>query len=683
MKKLYFLFLAVVTSNAQVVTFTDANFKAKLLQSDVSNQIVTDEAGDGFKLDANNNSEIELSEALNVYRIDVNDSGISSLGGIENFTNLMLLDCSFNQLTSLDLTYRTYMLGVICSNNLLSEAHFPPIIDEGIDISFNLIETLQLEAYLGFGPGIPTFFILDCSNNPNLQSLFIKDAFIETIYSNDYFDPVYLSNCPNLTYICAKESDFSNIQSALAANGNTTCELNSYCTFNPGGSFYVIQGNAKLDTNLNGCDAADSGFPILSYTISNGTTSGTYIANQSGQYSIPVSAGTYTITPVFENPSYYTVTPATSTVTFPNSSSTFIQDFCISPLEINDLEVSIIPLNLAIPGFFSQYKIIYKNKGDNPQSGTISYTFDDSVMDISSTFPTVTSTSTNNLNWNFSNLLPMETREILLIIELNTSADVPPLNSGTVLNYNASITGTTDINPSDNSFTLVQTAVNSLDPNDKTCLEGATISLNQVGEYVHYLIRFENTGTANAQNVVIKDLIDTTRFNVSTLVPMNGSHPFVTRIIETNKVEFIFENIQLPFDDANNDGYVAFKIKTKPTLVLGNTFSNTASIYFDYNFPIVTNTYTTTIAALATSDFEFSNYFELAPNPTENVLNIQFKSPVELSSISIYNTLGQLVLVIPNARETSSIDVTQLTSGTYFVKVISDKGSSNTKFIKK
>jgi hypothetical protein len=144
-----------------------------------------------------------------------------------------------------------------------------------------------------------------------------------------------------------------------------------------------------------------------------------------------------------------------------------------------------------------------------------------------------------------------------------------------------------------------------------------------VGKYVHYLIRFENKGTAEAQNVVVKDMIDTSKFDVSSLVVTQGSHPFVTRITETNKVEFIFENINLPFDDATNDGYVAFKIKTKPSLVVGDSFSNTASIYFDYNFPIVTNTATTSVLqSLGTPDFEFDSYFKIYPNPVKNSLNI-------------------------------------------------------------
>ena len=138
----------------------------------------------------------------------------------------------------------------------------------------------------------------------------------------------------------------------------------------------------------------------------------------------------------------------------------------------------------------------------------------------------------------------------------------------------------------------------------------------------------------------------------------------------------------MPFDDANNDGYVSFKIKTKSDLVAGDTFAKNVNIYFDYNFPIVTNTAMTVIAALSVQDFVFSNYFNLYPNPTKNTLNIAVKENIEISSINIYNTLGQLVLVIPNAQNTKTVDVSSLTAGNYFIKINSDKGTSNTQFVK-
>ncbi|HEY0091657.1 MAG TPA: T9SS type A sorting domain-containing protein, partial [Flavobacterium sp.] len=179
-----------------------------------------------------------------------------------------------------------------------------------------------------------------------------------------------------------------------------------------------------------------------------------------------------------------------------------------------------------------------------------------------------------------------------------------------------------------------------------------------------------------------KDMIDTSKFDVATLVPLDGSHIFETRISTANKVEFIFENIMLPFDDANNDGYVAFKIKTLPTLAVGDTFSNSASIYFDYNFPIVTNTATTTIEQLGTNDFEFSDYFMLYPNPAVDVLHVKGSGSIEVKSVSLYNTMGQLLMVISGTTADSTINVSTLKTGTYFLKINSTKGSTVSKFIK-
>jgi hypothetical protein len=163
------------------------------------------------------------------------------------------------------------------------------------------------------------------------------------------------------------------------------------------------------------------------------------------------------------------------------------------------------------------------------------------------------------------------------------------------------------------------------------------------------------------------------------LVPLSGSHSYRT-VITGNKVEFIFENIELPFDDANNDGYLVFKIKTMPTLAIGDAFSNSAAIYFDFNFPIITNTATTTINALATPDFDISSQFHVYPNPVNDLLNIKPYGDIEVSSISVYNTLGQILMVIPNASE--SIDVSNLTAGNYFLKINSDKGITNARFVK-
>jgi len=48
--------------------------------------------------------------------------------------------------------------------------------------------------------------------------------------------------------------------------------------------------------------------------------------------------------------------------------------------------------------------------------------------------------------------------------------------------------------------------------------------------------------------------------------------------------------------------------------------------------------------------------------------------------MSIYNTIGQQVLVVTNPN--NSIDVSSLKTGSYFIKVVSDKGTSSGKFMK-
>lgn len=93
------------------------------------------------------------------------------------------------------------------------------------------------------------------------------------------------------------------------------------------------------------------------------------------------------------------------------------------------------------------------------------------------------------------------------------------MNEGSVLVYNATINSSaTDETPLDNTFSYTQTVVNSFDPNDKTCLEGTRISTYLIGQYAHYMIRLENNGTANAQNIVVKDMMDLSKFDISSLI---------------------------------------------------------------------------------------------------------------------------------------------------------------------
>jgi Leucine-rich repeat (LRR) protein len=580
---------------------------------------------------------------------------------VQGLTNPETLDCSYNQLTTLNV--QGLNLGTLnCSNNQLPTLDIQGLTNlYTLNCSYNQLPTLDIQ-------GLTNLYFLYCYNN-QLTSLFIKNGHNKTI--------VFYGN-PNLTYICADDSEITSVQNLATGYGYTSCNVNGYCSFTPGGIFYTINGSNKFDSNNNGCDASDISFPNLKFTMTDGTNTGGLIADTTGNYTIPVQAGTHTLTPVLENPSYFTVSPATATVTFPAATSTFTQDFCMAPNGVHpDLEVVVSPVTPARPGFNAVYNIVYKNKGNQTFSGDVSFAYDDAVLDFVSATVAPSSQSTGVVNWSYSNLLPFENRSIYVTLNVNAPTETPPVNISDILNITTNITPQIgDEIPADNVFTINQTVVGSYDPNNKICLEGNTVSPTKIGDYLHYNINFENTGTAAAQNIVVKDIIDITNFDIYSLQIMNSSNPMTTRITG-NKVEFIFENINL---GATQHGNVIFKIRTKNTLVTGNTVTNKADIYFDYNFPVETNTESTTFQTLSSNQFIIDNSVSISPNPTNSKININANSNIK--SIELYDVQGRVLKTVLENTNQSVLDISDKANGIYFLKITTENGSKIEKVVK-
>ncbi|HLN96692.1 MAG TPA: T9SS type A sorting domain-containing protein, partial [Flavobacterium sp.] len=346
----------------------------------------------------------------------------------------------------------------------------------------------------------------------------------------------------------------------------------------------------------------------------------------------------------------------------------------------HDLQISIMPLDAAVPGFDTSYRVKVRNVGTVVESGSISLSYSGTHTTYVSASPSPSSQLAGSVIWDLGALPSLSEADFIVTLHLNSPVETPPLDLGDTLFYTATALNSSEETPADNTVLLSDPVVNALDPNDKTCLEGNTISPDMAGKYLHYLIRFENTGNYPAQIVTVEDMIDTAKFDISTIEPLDGSHAFTTRITG-NKVEFIFNNIMLPFDDANNDGWVLFRIKTKPTLVLGDSVSNTAGIYFNFNPPVITNTATTTFATMGV-DSHFDSSFRLWPNPTNDVLNMESKRGEAITSVSVYNTLGQ-ELLRAKGSDLRNMNVSGLAAGTYVITVATDKSRSSTQLIKK
>jgi alpha-tubulin suppressor-like RCC1 family protein len=81
-------------------------------------------------------------------------------------------------------------------------------------------------------------------------------------------------------------------------------------------------------------------------------------------------------------------------------------------------------------------------------------------------------------------------------------------------------------------------------------------------------------------------------------------------------------------------------------------------------------------SVLAVNSFEITENLKIYPNPVKDFLNISYENPINI--ISIVNLLGQEVI---NTNQ-SKIDVSDLISGTYFIKISSDDFVKTIKVIK-
>jgi len=133
----------------------------------------------------------------------------------------------------------------------------------------------------------------------------------------------------------------------------------------------------------------------------------------------------------------------------------------------------------------------------------------------------------------------------------------------------------------------------SYDPNDKRAIpEGLSSEHYILPETpIEYTIRFQNTGTDTAFQVVLVDTLSE-HLDISTFEYLMASHPVSMNVSGFGKpiLTFTFDNIMLPDSNTNepaSNGFVKFRIT--PVAPLGTRIENVADIYFDANPAVRTN----------------------------------------------------------------------------------------------
>ncbi|OIQ21410.1 MAG: hypothetical protein BM557_03930 [Flavobacterium sp. MedPE-SWcel] len=643
MKKEILLFMLLLSgiAGAQIVDIPDANLKNILLSATNTNGVAKDSNNYAMTIDINNDNEIQVSEAAAVWGLTISSLGINSLQGIEEFINLRNLNCGGNPLTVLDASALVNLETLDCSGCAITE----------LDLSTS--------------PNLTSFVVDDCTALTNVN---IKGGTTITTPAD-----VHISNTPNLTFMCVDEGEAEVLAPYL-----TTLYMSTYCSFTPGGEYNTITGRLTYDLDNDGCDVADDSRSFIKIKVDDGATQNTVFTNNLGEYIFYTQAGDFDIMPLFED-NYFIANPASASVNFPTvDNSVVTEDFCVTANgEHPDVEVVMVPVIPARPGQNAVYKVVYKNKGNTVLSGSVSCEWSNDVLEYVYMTPMADIIGADIYTWNFVDLQPFENREIMMTLNVNDVTDTPAINVDDIIPFtaDATIVGVDD-NLNDNNFVLDQKVVETYNPNNIICIQGDITPEDNIGDYLHYAVNFENTGTSLVDFVVIKHDINPASFDINTLQLLNSSHEVSARVVE-DIVEFVFENANL---SAADHGNILFKVKSRSYLMVNDMVSNSARIYFNYDEPLQTNDAVTTFAILSSDVFEIDNSVKLYPNPSSDIITIEANT--SLKSVQLYDVQGRLLQTNVVNEVSSEINISDRLPGLYFVKITTEEGSKIEKVIK-
>lgn len=511
--------------------------------------------------------------------------------------------------------------------------------------------------------------VFDGNDQPNINAIIVANNTTAITDSSGQYEIVIPCN-QTTVYLQAYDNDstgmyfitfpLNNYYYFMDSNQTTPRRQCGY-DFGFNNDFVEIKGTVYNDANSNGIkDASESGLP---YQFVNVGTTNAY-TDFSGNFSAIVPLGSYTVTYTASGwYSGYAVSPASGyTINGTTSGQVYANNNfgVVIPAGSVNLAVDIIPHTTVTPGFPAWYDIEVCNIGATPTAATLNMFYDAALnFNYASPMQASHNSSTNTITWNIPTLAPGQCMYYWANFNAPTTV---------ALGYNAAnlvnvlpISGT-DVYMANNVDTTHQIAVGSWDPNNKLPEESnfaanpnkQYISSVNSNQWIDYVINFQNTGTAPAVNVVVKDIISSD-LDISTLQFTASSHS-CTATRTGNEMVYKFSSIMLPDSSSNeaaSHGFVKFKIKAKDNLAVGHVISDDAAIYFDFNSPVITNDAAVTlIGTTGINDDATAATIAVQPNPVQTFTTIKLSDANTAGfTFTLYDMTGRKI-------------ATQQTSGT-------------------
>jgi uncharacterized repeat protein (TIGR01451 family) len=367
-----------------------------------------------------------------------------------------------------------------------------------------------------------------------------------------------------------------------------------------------IQGTKFFD--MDGDGVRDGGEPGLSnWTIKLSPGPSYAVTNADGAYSFPaVGGGVYTVTELGKQ--YWAQTfPAGSSghsVTLGTNQAITGKDFGNQATQtVQDLSIQVsatfpAPLRSPCCGQVMTYDIAYANSGTTTSTGAtvVLLLYHESSYQSFTASPSLGNPvqAGNELTWTLPTLLPGASGTVRVKALLTCTPPAAP----EVISHARILPVAGDANTADNTALFSRAATCSYDPNDKTVNPKGcgTEGRIKATDSLTYKIRFQNLGTAPAYQVVVRDTLDTD-LDIQTVTGIGTSHPGILEITG-RELKWTFWDIVLPAasqDEPGSHGSIDFKVRQMPGNPAGTVIENDASIYFDLNSAVVTNTTVNTV----------------------------------------------------------------------------------------
>lgn len=352
-----------------------------------------------------------------------------------------------------------------------------------------------------------------------------------------------------------------------------------------------------------------------------------------------------------------------------------------------DADVKVSPARLARPGFPFEYYITLSSAGTASQNGVLKFQLDNNINFLNVTGLNYSRVNGSVYEWDIN---PLNKNQTIRIIVNGTIKSSTPLST-LLKSYAWFVPSMGDANMANNSDTSFIYTRGSFDPNDKQVYPAGTGNNGLVGpdinQKLRYHIRFQNTGTDTAFNIVILDTLSPF-LSAETFEEGGSSHPYNFEMLPENVLKFHFENVLLPDSNVNekmSHGYVSFWVNPKSGLPLGTSIYNTADIYFDFNDPVRTNQTVTTF-----DNYGFVPYTRFAgdrllvyPNPGTGRFTVQLTESSDAVQVLVYDLQGKIVRKGETVNGKAEFDLQDFENGMYIIRTLSSSGTLITgKYIK-